>query len=74
MICDTVEAATRASGTRDEQALKALIEKLVKTKLDEGQFDDCDITMKELSTIVDTLVACTMGSQHTRIKYPERKK
>ncbi len=74
MICDTVEAATRSIGKKDPQELSDFIKKLVKDKLDDGQFDDCNITMKELHTIIDTLTVAIIGSNHTRIQYPEKKK
>ena len=38
------------------------------------QFDDCDITIRELDIIRDTITQCLGGVYHDRIKYPELKK
>ena len=50
-----------------------LVDKIIKEKRESGQFDDCDITMKQLAIIRDTLVESLVGIAHTRISYPTRK-
>jgi len=75
MICDTVEAATRSKGgSLNDQELSDFIGKLIKEKLDDGQFDNCNITIKELRIIRDTLLTAIRGSNHKRISYPEKNK
>lgn len=69
MICDTVEAAARAISPDNKEELARLIDKLVKEKMDYGQFDDCDITMGDLTKIKKTITDVLPGIHHTRIKY-----
>ena len=48
-----------------------MIEKIIKGRLDDHQFNDCDLTMKELDIIAKTLKETVMGIFHSRIEYPE---
>ena len=72
MIADTVEAATRARKLTTREELYPLIDKLIKDKRESGQFDNCDITMRELAVIRDTLVEALIGSNHKRVNYPTK--
>lgn len=74
MIADTVEAATRARKLTTREELYPLIDKLIKDKRESGQFDNCDITMRELALIRDTLVEALVGTNHQRVNYPDKKK
>lgn len=69
MICDTAEAASRAVHPEDREALKKLVDKLIKEKLNLGQFDDCAITMRDLALIKNTIVDILPGIFHARIDY-----
>ncbi|MEG1509393.1 MAG: phosphohydrolase, partial [Clostridia bacterium] len=74
MIADTVEAASRAKGLQDKTDLQNFIDSIVKHKLDTHQFDDCDITMKDLKIIKSTIVEVLPAIYHKRIDYPTEKK
>lgn len=70
-ICDVVEATTRAKKmTHDE--IKQYIKDLIKIKINEDQFANCDITLKELNIICDTLINITPSIKHTRIDYNKK--
>ncbi len=71
MIVDTVEAAVRSKdGEFDTKAeLKAFIHTLIRAKAEEGQFDECNLTMADLAKIEDTLTDAIPGMSHKRIKY-----
>lgn len=69
MICDTVEAASRAVRPEDSVSLEKLVDKLIKEKLNLGQFDDCSITMRDLALIKRTIVDILPGIFHARIDY-----
>lgn len=73
MIADSVEAASRSMGLNNREGLVSMVDKLIKDKREAGQFDSCDITMRQLAIIRDTLVESLVGSAHTRITYPTRK-
>ncbi|MNE99922.1 hypothetical protein D3C80_1986690 [compost metagenome] len=48
-----------------------MIEKIIKSRLDDHQFNECDLTMRELDVIAKTLKETVMGIFHSRIEYPE---
>lgn len=75
MIADSFEAASRSLETVNEETLTALIDRLVRDKIDDGQFDHCVLTFEELSIVKKTLVRTLLAAGHSRIKYPlqERK-
>lgn len=74
MIADTIEAATRAGMPDTIEEYSKFVERLINEKRDLGQFDDCPITMKELTTIKDTIIKDVPNMYHSRIKYPEVRK
>ncbi|MNC54454.1 hypothetical protein D3C75_1039390 [compost metagenome] len=49
-----------------------MIEKIIKSRLDDHQFNECDLTMRELDIIAQTLKETVMGIFHSRIEYPEQ--
>lgn len=73
MIADTVEAASRSLHMDKREDLENFISRVIREKREDGAFDDCSITMKELSIIKDTLIECLVGSSHSRISYPKKK-
>ena len=75
MITDSVEAAVRAANIRDidapdeEQtsaAIRKIVNQVVASKLNENQFDDVDLTQKDLARIKETLVSVLTSMYHTR--------
>lgn len=70
MICDSAEAMSRLAGN-DKDELEKAIDKTISTRLQDGQFDNCDITMKDLSTIKETLLKSLIGISHQRVEYKE---
>lgn len=70
MIADSFEAAARSLDYPDERSLTQLIDRLVKEKMDDGQFDRSLLTFDDLGKIKRSLVATLLISQHARIKYP----
>jgi Predicted membrane-associated HD superfamily hydrolase len=71
MIADASEAALRAAGSRNDAA--QIVDRIIQERLQLGQFSDCDITMKELEIIKQTIISTYLGSQHERIRYPGQK-
>lgn len=70
-IADSVEAAVRSLRKPTVEQIETMIAKIIKGRLDDHQFDDCDLTMKELDVIARTLKEAVMGIFHSRIEYPE---
>ncbi|MFI2857438.1 HD family phosphohydrolase [Paenibacillus sp. JSM ZJ436] len=73
-IADSVEAAVRSLRKPTVEQVETMIEKIIKGRVDDNQFNECDLTMKELDVIAKTLKATVMGIFHSRIEYPEEMK
>ena len=69
MIADAAEAAARAD--RSPENVEKLCRAIIEERMDLKQFDECDITMKELSIIKMTIVEALSGVNHHRVEYPE---
>lgn len=74
MIADSFEAASRSLEKVNENTLTELIDRLVRDKVDDGQFDNCLLTFAELSTVKRMLVKTLLAAGHSRIKYPVHEK
>lgn len=74
MLSDTVEAASRSLNEITEEALTALVNKLVKEKAEDHQLDECQLTFEELGILKKTLVKTLAITGHFRVKYPDKKK
>ncbi len=72
MIADTLEAASRSLEQVNEEALTELANRLVREKVEDGQFDQCLLTLEELAIVTKTLVSTLVAFGHSRIKYPMR--
>ncbi len=73
MICDSSEAAIRAMDQPDGDKVDRLLKNLINDRLARGQFDNCEITMRELNSIRETIINAYGGLFHKRLKYPEGK-
>jgi putative nucleotidyltransferase with HDIG domain len=70
MIADSVEAAARTIPDPTPQKLRSMIDTIITRIRDDGQFDECDITLRELRIVADSFVKVLMGIHHHRIAYP----
>ncbi|MBP3039673.1 HDIG domain-containing protein, partial [Bacillaceae bacterium Marseille-Q3522] len=70
-IADSVEAAVRSMNKPTREQIDALVRSIIKDRLQDGQFNECDITLKELEIVGDTLCNTLKGIFHSRIEYPE---
>jgi putative nucleotidyltransferase with HDIG domain len=71
MLADSVEASVRSLGTPDEVAIRAMVNRIIHERLDDGQFDECDLTLRDLELIREAFVAQLLGMYHRRIEYPQ---
>ncbi len=70
MIADGAEAATRALPDHSAVSVERTVRGIIEERMDLGQFDECDITMRELTIIKETLVSALSGVYHHRVRYP----
>lgn len=71
MIADGAEAATRTLRDRSREKVTSVVRKLVSDRMKLGQFDECEITLKEISIIINTVVNSLTGVYHRRVQYPK---
>ncbi len=69
MIADAVESAVRAAKNPSNEEIDAIIAKIIKERLNDGQLEDSPLTLKDLKTIAETLSRMLRGMHHKRIKY-----
>ena len=73
MICDTLEAASRTLKDNSAATFSTFVENIVASKMKIGQFDEADISIKDLNTVKATLKAYLSQIYHERVVYPQRK-
>ena len=72
MLSDAVEGAVRSlSGDVTPTRIEGVIRNMALKRLQDGQFDECDLTLKELSKIEASLAKSLAGHYHGRIAYPK---
>lgn len=71
MIADASEAATRSLAVRSPENVEAVVRSIVEERMNMDQFVDCNITMRELTVIIQTIVNSLTGVYHSRISYPK---
>ncbi len=73
MIADTIEAASRSLEEVSEEAIMKLVNRLLKDKMEDGQFQECKLTFEEFETVKTVIVKTLAVTRHLRVKYPEKK-
>jgi cyclic-di-AMP phosphodiesterase PgpH len=70
-IADSVEAAVRSMSQPTPEQIEELVRKIISDRLQDNQFNECDLTLKELDKVANTLCESLKGIFHSRIEYPE---
>ncbi len=71
MLADSVEAAVRSMSKPSPAKIDALVTRIIKERLADGQFDQCDLTLRDLERIRAAFLKVLGGIFHTRLEYPE---
>ena len=71
MLADGTEARTRAERPQDEEAIRKIVISTIEASQKQGQFDDTNLTLKDLGIITDAFVTILKGTHHPRIAYPK---
>ena len=71
MLADTTEAAVRSIPNPTPQAIRERIDSLVQGKIDDGQLNECPLTLSELTRICEAFARVLNGVFHERIEYPK---
>ncbi|MEM1164955.1 MAG: HDIG domain-containing metalloprotein [Planctomycetota bacterium] len=71
MLADSVEAATRAMAEPNPARISSLVREISRKYLDDGQFDEAAITLRDLHTVEESIIKSLNGIYHGRIAYPK---
>ena len=74
MLCDSIEAASRTLTDYSPESFSAFVERIVKEKMDQEQFANADISIKELNKVKDAIKAYLAQMHHGRVAYPAQRK
>lgn len=70
MMADSVEAAARSLPSHDQDSLDRLVEKIINHQIESGQFENCDITYREIASIKKIFKKMLTSIYHVRVAYP----
>ena len=73
MICDAVESGVRSIKNPNEERVREFVEKIIASRSADHQFDECNLTLKDLDTIKEVVTRRVVSALHPRIAYPERR-
>jgi putative nucleotidyltransferase with HDIG domain len=74
MMADSVEAASRSLSDINEEKINQLVESIIESQMKEGQFDNSNITFKDIATIKSIFKQKLVNIYHARIEYPDKDK
>ncbi len=73
MLADSVEASVRSLASRDEAAIRVMVARIFEERIADDQFDECDLTLRDIEKIREAFVEQLLGMYHQRIAYPQNK-
>ena len=71
MLCDGVEGAVRALNDPTVGRIESVVHQVVQARVNDGQLSDCDMTMREIQLVEDSLVKTLCSIYHGRVAYPK---
>jgi putative nucleotidyltransferase with HDIG domain len=72
MLADSIEAASRSLDEPTPMRLQNIVKNIIQRKFMDGQLEECNLTLKDLSIIEDAFIRVLLGIYHQRIDYPKR--
>jgi putative nucleotidyltransferase with HDIG domain len=73
MLADGVEASVRSLSSRDEPAIRSMVARIINERMEDGQFDECDLTLRDIGKAQEAFVSQLLGMYHQRVAYPQSK-
>ena len=71
MMADSVEAASRSLDKPDHDKIDKLVENIIDHQVKTGQFENAEITLREIKEIKKIFKKILMNIYHVRVQYPE---
>jgi putative nucleotidyltransferase with HDIG domain len=72
MLADSIEAAARSLDDPTAARLQNLVKNIIQRKFMDGQLDECNLTLRDLSVLEDSFNRVLLGVYHSRIDYGKR--
>lgn len=72
MLADSIEAASRSLDEPTPVRLRNIVRNIIQRKFMDGQLDECNLTLKDLTIIEESFIRILLGIYHQRIDYPRR--
>ncbi len=70
MLADAVEAASRSLNKPTKANIRRVISEIFNNALQDGQLDDCEISIKELVDVAESFLETLYTIYHPRVEYP----
>jgi putative nucleotidyltransferase with HDIG domain len=70
MIADSCEAAARSLSEPTPENMRYIVTKIIDAILNDDQLDECDLTLRELSQIRESMIKSLVAIYHSRVEYP----
>ena len=63
--------SVRSLEEKDEVSIRNMVNRMVDARVEDGQLDEADVTLRNLSQIKEAFVQQLLGMYHSRIQYPD---
>jgi putative nucleotidyltransferase with HDIG domain len=70
-LADSVESASRSLKKPTPARIRTLVDDLVRARIQDGQLDECPLTLRELAMVKDSFATTLRSMLHNRIDYPK---
>ena len=71
MLADAAEGAVRSLSEPTPTKIEAVVHNMAMKRLQDGQFDECDLSLRELSQIEASISKSLAAHHHGRVAYPK---
>jgi putative nucleotidyltransferase with HDIG domain len=70
-LADSIEGASRALKKPSPAKIRTMVEDIVRIRIQDGQLDDCPLTLQELAIVKESFATTLRSMLHSRIDYPK---
>jgi cyclic-di-AMP phosphodiesterase PgpH len=70
MLADSIEATVKALPKPTPKLIEGVVANTIKKKLDDSQFAECELTMRDISLVGEAIREAVIGFLGPRIEYP----
>ena len=74
MLCDGIESAVRSLSEPTVGRIEGVVHQIIADRLNDGQFSDCDMTMRQIKLVEESIAKSLCSIYHGRVAYPSARK